>query len=324
MEAGKRLNLKGWVLYPTRDETVAAFSRYRDVLSSQFRVPTPGWNSIQWAWDKRNTYKLAQKLGILIPKTWFPEKVEDLQAIDGDFPLILKPAIKEHFIYNTKAKAWRVDSREELIRRFEEAADFVPAGELMVQDFVPGGSEQQHGYSAFFKDGRPIGAMVTHNLRSHPPEFGRSSTFVETIDLPILEQFATQFLVAINFYGLVEVEFRLDPRDGKYKLLDVNARTWGYHSLGQASGVDFPYMLFEDQLGKTVSPSRARTGVSWVRLLTDFPVGVHGFLLKRWGLFQYLKSLSSANTGAVFDVKDPLPSVAEVALLPYLVLKKGY
>src|SRR5262249_22206186 len=156
-------------------------------------------------------------------------------------------------------------------------------------------------------DGRSIGTMVTHNLRSHPPEFGRSSTFVETIDLPILEELATQFLNAINFYGLVEIEFPLDSRHGKYKPLDVNARTWGYHSWGQASGVDFPSMLFEHQLGNPISPSRARTGVSWVRLLTDLPVGVHGFLLKRWGLFEYLKSLSSANTGAVFDVKDPLP-----------------
>ena len=169
-----------------------------------------------------------------------------------------------------------------------------------------------------------MGTMVTHNIRSHPPQLGRSSTFVETIDLPLLEQFATQFLVAINFYGLVEVEFRLDPRDGQYKLLDVNARTWGYHSLGQAAGVDFPYMLYLDQLGKPVSCSRARTGVCWVRLLTDFPVGIHGSLLKRWGFWQYLQSLCGADTEAVFDAHDLLPSLAEAALIPYLFLKRGY
>src|SRR5215471_9633534 len=37
LDAGSRLNLKGWVLYPTRDETVAAISRYRDALSEWFR-----------------------------------------------------------------------------------------------------------------------------------------------------------------------------------------------------------------------------------------------------------------------------------------------
>ena len=173
---------------------------------------------------------------------------------------MMKPAIKEHFIYTTKVKAWRADSRQELVERFQEAATFVPAGEMMIQDLIPGGSEQQFGYCAFFKEGRAIGTMVTQYKRQHPPQFGRSCTFVQTIDLPVLEEIALRFLKAIDYYGLVEIEFKQDPRDGEYKLLDVNARTWGYHSLGVAAGVDFSHMLFEDQLGQAgqagASPSR--------------------------------------------------------------------
>jgi D-aspartate ligase len=41
LDVGRRLGLDGWVLYPTRDETVAAFSRYRPKLTEFFRVPTP-------------------------------------------------------------------------------------------------------------------------------------------------------------------------------------------------------------------------------------------------------------------------------------------
>ena len=52
---------------------------------------------------------------------------------------------------------------------------------------------------------------------------------------------------AINYYGLVELEYKLDPRDGQYNLLDVNGRTWGYHTLGPGAGVDFPYLLFRDR-----------------------------------------------------------------------------
>src|SRR5271170_7563433 len=69
LEIGKRLSLQGWVLYPTREELVAAFSRNRAELSELFRVPTPEWDSGQWAWDKRNTYRLANELGIPIPAT---------------------------------------------------------------------------------------------------------------------------------------------------------------------------------------------------------------------------------------------------------------
>jgi D-aspartate ligase len=59
MDVGERLGLDGWVLYPTREETVAAFSRHRTDLLEHFRVPTPDWRSVRWAWDKRKTYTAA-------------------------------------------------------------------------------------------------------------------------------------------------------------------------------------------------------------------------------------------------------------------------
>src|SRR2546426_11083634 len=114
LDIGRQLGLKGWVLYPTREELVAAFSRYRSVLTELFRVPTPEWSTIQWAWDKRNTYRLAGELGIPTPRTWCPRNLDELRGIEAEPPLAIKPAIKEHFIYATKAKAWRADSPTEL------------------------------------------------------------------------------------------------------------------------------------------------------------------------------------------------------------------
>ena len=111
METGRRLGLEGWVLYPTRDETVAALARNRQVLSEMFRVPTPPWETVKWSWDKRNTYKLANELGIPTPRTWYPQSFEDLEEITVKPPFTIKPAIKEHFFYATKAKAWRANSR---------------------------------------------------------------------------------------------------------------------------------------------------------------------------------------------------------------------
>src|SRR5206468_9272857 len=129
-------------------EIVAARSRQRPALAEFFRGPTPGWDSIQWAWDKRNTYCLAAKIGIPAPRTWYPRNVDELKAIDIDPPFAIKPAIKEHFIYTTKAKAWRAGSRVELEQRFQEAASLVAPGEAMVQELIPGDGRQQFTYCA--------------------------------------------------------------------------------------------------------------------------------------------------------------------------------
>lgn len=324
LDIGRRLKLQGWVLYATRDETVAALSIYRDVLSERFRVPTPSWSVIQWVRDKRKTYTLARELDIPTPRTWFPRSIHDLDQMDGGFPLAIKPAIKEHFIYATNAKAWRVNNPKELETRFQQAAALVPPGEVMIQDLIPGDGRHQFAYCAFFKQGKSLGTMVAQRYRQHPREFGRASTFVRTVDIPQLELLSERFLRAIDYYGLVEVEFKLDPRDGEYKLLDVNARTWGYHSLGAAAGVDFPLVLFRDQLGELVEPARARTGVTWVRLLTDLPGGITEIIRGRQSLFPFVKSVVRSDAEAVLCVDDPLPGLAEAALIPYLIRKRGF
>ncbi|MHB8412135.1 MAG: carboxylate--amine ligase [Candidatus Acidiferrales bacterium] len=324
MDLGQRLHLAGWVLFPTRDEIVAALSRQRSTLSQCFRVPTQGWETIRWVWDKRNTYQLAKELSIPIPETWFPQTPEDLDRITTPFPLVLKPAIKEHFFYATKDKAWRVNSRTELRELFLRASALAGPGEVLVQDLIPGGGTQQFAYCAFVKDGNAVGSMVVRRRRQHPHDFGRASTFVETVDMPQLETLSERFLQAINYYGLIEIEYKLDPRDGQYKLLDVNARTWGYHTLGPCAGVDFPYLLYADQMGEDVRPCRGQPGISWVRLLTDIPAGIIDVWRGRLRCQDFLKSLRDFHTEAVFSREDPLPGIMECALLPYLIIKRGF
>jgi D-aspartate ligase len=325
LETGKRLGLEGWVLYPTREELVAAFSHYRSELSGVFRVPTPDWERVKWAWDKRNTYRLARELGIPTPVTHCPENIEQLaELVSLTPPFAIKPAIKEHFIYATKAKAWRANSHSELRILFQKASDLAGYGEIMVQELIPGGGTQQFSYCAFFRNGQAVGKMIVRRRRQHPLVFGRASTYVETVNVPLLEEFSERFLRAIDYYGLVELEYKLDPRDSQYKLLDVNARTWGYHSLGAQAGVDFSYMLFSDQIGLPVSASKGRTGLAWVRTLTDLPAATLAILSGDTGLKSYLRSLRDCNVEAVFSARDPLPGLAEVVLIPYLAVKRGF
>src|SRR5581483_1954767 len=216
LEAGRKFGLNGWVLFPTRDETVAAFSRYREELAEVFKVTTPAWETVRWAWNKKNTYDLALQLEIPVPQTWNPRTESELSALHGRLPLAIKPAVKENFFYATGAKAWRANTVEELHHFFEKAARQIKPEEIMVQEIIPGDGRQQFSYCAFFREGRAHSSLVARRGRQHPREFGRAATYVESIELPIIEELSERFLKAINYYGLVEVEFKQDARDGKY------------------------------------------------------------------------------------------------------------
>jgi D-aspartate ligase len=318
LDLGSRHELDGWVLYPTRDETVATLSRHREKLEPFFRVPTPHWDSVRAAWDKRLTYELAEELGLSAPRTWRFSDASELSSVASELPLAIKPAIKEHFIYATNVKAWRADTSEELEALFRRATAIVPAEEVMVQELIPGSGRHQFSYCGFFKDGDSVATMTVRRWRQRPMDFGRSSTFVQTVDLPELDEIARRFLSRIDYYGLVEIEFKHDKRDGEYKLLDVNPRTWGYHSLGLRAGTDFPLLLFRDQLGQPAAPVRAVPDVKWVRLNTDLPTALPELLAGRLPWLKYVRSVLSADDEAVFERDDPMPAFAEFALLPYL------
>jgi predicted ATP-grasp superfamily ATP-dependent carboligase len=322
LELGRRFNLRNWVLFPTRDETVAAFSRYRAELSEFFRVTTGEWASIQWAWDKKKTYELATTLDIPCPKTFNPKNADELTSLYSCLPLAIKPAIKENFFYATGAKAWRADTAEELNNLYDKAARQIKPEEILIQEIIPGDGREQYSYCAFVRDGRPHSTLTARRARQRPREFGRSASYVETVELPEIEELSERFLRAINYHGLVEIEFKRDPRDGKYKLLDVNARAWGFHRIGPASGVDFPYLLFADQMGLPVEQVRANAGVGWLRLLTDIPTAFADLADGTLSLGAYFRSLRATRVEAVFSWDDPLPFLAEMMLLPYLIAKR--
>jgi predicted ATP-grasp superfamily ATP-dependent carboligase len=324
LEVGRRYGLQGWVLFPTRDETVAAFSHHKDRLAEFFRVTTVDWSSARWAWDKKNTYDRATELGISVPQTFNPRTEADLAELYPRLPLALKPAIKENFFYATGAKAWRAETPAQLIDLFRRAIRQIRAEEILIQEIIPGDGQRQYSYCAFFKNGEAHSTLVARRLRQHPREFGRAATYVETTGNLEVEELSERFLRAINYYGLVEVEFKQDPRDGQFKLLDVNARTWGFHSIGAAAGVDFPYLLYADQLGLPVDRRRGKVDIGWLRMVTDIPTAGLDLLTGKLGVRSYWSSLKRTRSESVFCLKDPAPSIAELVMLPYLVAKKYF
>ena len=322
LEVGRKYGLKGWVLFPTRDEHVAAFSMHRDRLAEIYRVTTPPWETIRWAWDKNNTWKMAEQLGIPTPRTWNVSRADELPALYSRLPLAVKPAVKEKFFYATGAKAWRAETPDQLQQLFKRASTEIKVDDIMLQEIIPGDGNCQLSYCAFFKDGKAHSTLLAKRLRQHPREFGRAASYVETVDLPEIVESSERLLRAINFYGIVEVEFKHDPRDGQNKLLDINARAWGFHGLGYAAGVDFPYLLFADQLGQEVAPRHAKAGMGWMRLVTDVTIAASDLAQGYLKPGKYLQSIRRTRTESVFCGKDPLPFFAEFALLPYIIMKK--
>jgi predicted ATP-grasp superfamily ATP-dependent carboligase len=268
----------------------------------------------------------AAELGIAHPRTRYPraadnltyDLVHDLADDLADdalcFPLILKPSVREGRNAFVDAKAWRVDHPRELAARYAAAKALVGPDTIMIQELIPGDGTTQYSYAAIWDRGTPLGALVARRRRQYPVEFGFTSTFVETTEAPEVEAAAARFLASIDYSGLVEIEFKYDARDGRYKILDVNARAWTWIALGAAAGVDFPALQFALACGETIAPPAAASGISWLYLARDVAASLHEMAAGRLSPLSYLRSLGRTSARAVFAFDDPWPAVIDIPL----------
>jgi len=303
--------LDGWTLFPTSNRTARVVATHQAALSGSFTFTTPPWRTLRVAYDKRRMVALAARLGIDQPQTWVAEDAADAARMPDRYPVCVKPAISQA----VSTKAWRADSPSELRERFAYAQTLIDPSELLVQELVPGGGEMQFSYAALCDDGESLAWVVARRTRQYPADFGRASTFVETVHEPEVRAIAERILRDLRFTGLVEVEFKRDPTTHSLKLLDINPRVWGWHSLCQRAGVDFPYLARCLAIGEPVPSSDAALGVRWSRLTTDLPASVKEMVAGRLTVGEYLRTWRAPREAAVLVRDDPWPGLIEVPMI---------
>jgi predicted ATP-grasp superfamily ATP-dependent carboligase len=322
LELATEHGLEGWVVFPTGDKAAAMLAKNHAAFEGKLRLTVPDWPVFRWAHDKRLTYELAGNLGLAYPWTRHPRDLAELEELDCPFPIILKPAIKDDVNRFTQEKAWLVEDREALLSRYREASAMVSSDLVMLQEYIPGGGETQLSFAALCQDGEVLASMVARRTRQYPKDFGMSSSYVESVECRELEQASSRLIKAIDFTGLVELEFKYDARERAFKLLDINPRVWGWHSIGRRAGVDFPYLYWQLLQGTPVGRVRGRAGVRWVRAVTDVPAVAQAVRHRELSIADYFRSLRGPLESAIWAADDPAPALLEVPLLSLIALKR--
>jgi D-aspartate ligase len=307
-------HLEGWVLIAAGDAELRLLSQHHAELAAIFRMTVPPWETVRWAHDKRLTYERAAALGIDYPRSYNPRDLQELKELDCHFPVVLKPTVREQKNAFTRAKAWRADDRATLLARYQEAAALVGERAIVLQELIPGGGAAQFSYAAVWHRGAPVASLVARRTRQYPVDFGFTSTFVETMEQKEVEVAACRFLQSIDYSGLVEVEFKHDQRDGRYKILDVNARAWTWNGLGSIAGVDFAHVLWRLAMGETFEPMRGHADVDWMHGSRDILAAALEMMAGQLLLADYLRAWRKPLVFAAFAKDDLMPGLVDLPL----------
>jgi predicted ATP-grasp superfamily ATP-dependent carboligase len=193
----------------------------------------------------------------------------------------------------------------------------------MIQEIIPGDGRCQYSMVAFCEEGDAIITMTARRRRQYPIDYGLSSSFVEAIEVPDIVEPARKLLRYMSVSGMVEVEFKYDQRDNQYKLLDINTRPWGWHTLCMACGLDFPYIQYKHVLGESATTITPHYGYQWMRLLTDIAAGLQEVQAGISTPLTYLRSLLGKTVFSVFDWRDPLPAIGDLVIV-FLRSARGF
>ena len=314
VEFATRNGLQNWLLLACADHEVKLVAENHTLLRTCFQILGNEWKDLQHLCNKQLLMQAAEKAGIAVPKSYDVNSVEDATRIGMEFPVILKPAMRMSRNAFTSAKAWRAESRAELIDLYRKAAALQGEDGVVVQEYIPGGGEAQFSYAALWFGNAPVAELAARRTRQYPVDFGYTSTFVEIVDNDTVTEMSRKLLSSIGFEGLVEVEFKRDDRTGTYKVLDVNPRAWSWLSLCEAGGFDFAASYAEILSGNVKPVQHAKPGHAWVHVSRDAVAALHLLARGQLHLGEWLAQYRQKLTYAVFSKDDPWPAVMELPL----------
>lgn len=309
------------VLYPVSDDAVMLASGARDELQQYYRFVMPDHTTVKGVLTKDGLHRVAAEHDISAPQKFPARSLDEVKEVADrlPYPVILKPVfspswlrpeimaiLRESFLTGPSKVSYCTD-RETLLRKYTAIAQYDP--NMIIQEVIPG-EDRRLGYFCFYlnRQSKPLATFAGIKERILPVGFG-SATYVRSIYDPELEEISLRLLTSIGYQGLGGVEFKKDPRDGQYKLIEFNARFGMWDSLATRCGIDIPYIAYRDTLGWEVEPQRQyRENVRWV----DFQRDVRAFLIynrrKELGFGAWLRSLCYEKDWAFFTSDDWKPA----------------
>jgi len=224
------------VLFIGDNDTLMPVSKHRHRLTPYLIVPMPPHEVMEAVNNKAEVVKAAMKVGVPCPKTYFDLNADTLAEIRRELrlPLIVKPCVGA----GAHGLAY-VDSFEKLRETYDRVVEgFGPA---LIQEFVRG---MKVGFSGLFnRDSELKRVCVYRHIREYPLTGGPLAAGKTIRNDDVLANGA-ELLKAFGWYGVANIEFIVDEKDGKPKMLEINSRFFAGLPLTIAAGVDYPYEFY--------------------------------------------------------------------------------
>ncbi len=306
------------VLFSTGDVTTLPISRNRNILTKHYKFLIPEQDILEKLVSKKGLSEILEERGLpgACSKVIMNEDQLDHMSQGFTYPILMKPVYSPSWCRSEMVnligsrKVIIIENRNQLERWYKIVSVVDPR--VVLQEIIPGEDSRLYYVCGYCNvEGKLEAIFAGQKLRITPIHFG-SASFVKSVYDETLLKAASDFVELLGYRGLFGIEFKKDPRDGIFKIIEVNAR-WGlWDGLARRCGIDLAYLAYAREIGLPyeVNPTY-RTGVRWLSFRRDLDAYL-GYrkegLLTTWA---WIKSLPRETEHAVFAWDDPCPAFFE-------------
>lgn len=246
------------MILPTELETQLLIIKNKREIERYTSIPFGDYELLSNVQDKGWLMRYAISNGYLCPKTYLLDNLDAIEDIEDikdviEYPIVIKPRISSgsRGILYVRKPSELLDAYRKVHKRYPYP---------LIQEFIPNGGA--YGVGVLFNlKSEPRASFVYKRLREYPVT-GGPSTLRESVRNDEIRDIALSILKSLGWKGVAMVEFRVDQRDGRPRLMEINPRFWGSLQLALLAGVDFPYLLYKLAVDGDV------------KQVTDYKIGV--------------------------------------------------
>ena len=288
---------------PTRRTSLEALLPYAEQLSAVSGILMPSVEQFAIGMDKMRTIAKCRELGIVHPESEFLSEQSCIEEIAErlGYPIV----VKHRRNFGASAGVRIAAERSMLGQAVEELLRAGSIHDLIVQEFLPG---TLFDACLVARDGNLAGLVTQARTLMYPISGGVGCILV-TVDIPRLTELVSGLVSALRWTGPAQIEFKWDPENDTFSLIEINPRFWGTIGAWLEAGVNFPAMTVDLAMGKTMKAApMPPANLRFKYLVGRTPLA----LIQLWrakGLSAIRNPSYYSRTWYDFDFSDPLPDL---------------
>jgi D-aspartate ligase len=311
LRLGRRLGRPA-VLIAVSDHTALFVAEHARALSERFIFPALSRELVGSLISKKEMYLLAKRLDIPTPETAFPGCRSDVVAFleRATFPVVLKAIDGAALKARAGCTMAIAQDAAELLALYDRLED-AQAPNLMLQEYIPGGEDSVWMFNGYFDAASECLAGFTGRKLRQNPVYSGSTSLGICLPNAEVERTTLEFMKAIGYRGILDIGYRYDARDGRYKVLDVNPRIGSsFRLFVDANGLDVARALYLHLTGQAVPQPAPAHGRKWMVEDQDLESCVRYWRDGRLGAREWALSFRGVREAAWFARDDLRPFLA--------------